>query len=384
MLKDKLMNLIRLVATVILLLNSFNLAAAPLIPAPPKLAATGYILMDHQSGQILAADNPDARLEPASLTKIMTSYVLFDELENGHVRLDEKVRVSEKAWRAPGSRMFIKEGTKVSVEELLKGMIIQSGNDASIALAEFTAGSEEAFVELMNNHASELGLNNSHFANSTGLPHPDHYTTPRDVAILSAALIRRFPEYYKWFSTKKYTYNKITQNNRNLLLFRDKSVDGLKTGHTEAAGYCLVASAKRNDMRLITVVMGTKSERSRADESQKLLNYGFRFYETHRLYGAEEEIKKIRIWQGEQENLTLGVAQELYITVPRGQYKKLDASMMINQAVIAPIKAGTTIGHIEIKLGDKLIAKPKLIALHSVNEGGLFQKLKDKVLLMLE
>ncbi len=378
------MNLIRLVAVATLLLHSFSLSAITLIPAPPKLAATGYILMDHLSGQILSSENPDARLEPASLTKIMTSYVVFYELETGHVRLDEKVRVSEKAWRAPGSRMFIKEGTEVSVEKLLKGMIIQSGNDSSIALAEFTAGSEEAFVDLMNSHARELGLTNSHFANSTGLPHADHYTTPKDVAALSSALIKRFPEYYKWFSIKKYTYNKITQNNRNLLLFRDKSVDGLKTGHTNAAGYCLVATAIRNDMRLITVVMGTKSERARADESQKLLNYGFRFYETHRLYGADEQIKTIRIWQGEQESLALGVDRELYVTVPRGQYKKLNASMMINQAIVAPVKAGSTLGHIEIKLGDKLVAQPELVALHSVAEGGLFQKLKDKVLLMLE
>ncbi|MDH3354017.1 MAG: D-alanyl-D-alanine carboxypeptidase [Chromatiales bacterium] len=378
------MNLFRLIAVAALLLNSHLLFAVSMIPAPPKLAATGYILMDHQSGQILASNNPDARLEPASLTKIMTAYVVFNEIENNHIRLDEEVRVSEKAWRSPGSRMFIKEGTKVSVEKLLHGMIIQSGNDASVALAEFSAGSEEAFVDLMNNHASELGLTHTHYANSTGLPHANHYTTPRDVATLSAALIKKFPEYYKWFSIKKYTYNDITQSNRNLLLFRDKSVDGLKTGHTNAAGYCLVATAKRNDMRLITVVMGTKSERARADESQKLLNYGFRFYETHRLYGTDEQIKKIRIWQGEQESLALGVAQELYITVPRGQYKKLDASMKINQAIIAPVKAGTPLGHIEIKLGNKLIAQPELIALTTVKEGGLFQKLKDKVLLMLE
>ncbi|MCW8825155.1 MAG: D-alanyl-D-alanine carboxypeptidase [Gammaproteobacteria bacterium] len=378
------MTLIRLIAIATLLLNSISLSAASLIPAPPKLEASGYILMDHQSGQILASDNPDARLEPASLTKIMTAYVVFHELTSGHIRLDEQVRVSEKAWRSPGSRMFIKEGSKVSIEELLKGMVIQSGNDASVALAEFTAGSEEAFVELMNSHARDLGLSNSHFANSTGLPAPDHVTTPRDVALLSSKLIERFPEYYKWFGIKKYTYNNITQNNRNLLLFRDKSIDGLKTGHTNAAGYCLVATAKRNEMRLITVVMGTKSERARADESQKLLNYGFRFYETHRLYGADEQIKNIRIWQGDRESLALGVDEELYITVPRGQYKKLDASMMINQAVIAPINAGTPLGHIEIKLGDKLIAQPELVALHSVEEGGLFQKLKDKVLLMLE
>ncbi len=378
------MNLIRLVAAATLLLLSFSLSAITLVPAPPKLAATGYILMDHLSEQILASENPEARLEPASLTKIMTSYVIFYELENGHIRLDEKVRISEKAWRAPGSRMFIKEGTKVSIKELIMGMVIQSGNDASIALAEFSAGSENAFVDLMNSHAQELGLNNSHFSNSTGLPHPDHYTTPKDVATLSSALIKRFPEYYKWFSTKKYRYNNISQNNRNLLLFRDKSVDGLKTGHTDAAGYCLVASALRNDMRLITVVMGTSSERARADESQKLLNYGFRFYETHRLYGANEQIKQIRIWQGEQESLALGVEQELYVTVPRGQYKKLTAAMMVNQATIAPISAGSKLGHIEIKLGDRLVAQPELIALHSVAEGGLFQKLKDKLLLMLE
>jgi D-alanyl-D-alanine carboxypeptidase (penicillin-binding protein 5/6) len=378
------MNLFRLVAVAALLLNSFSLSATSLIPAPPTLAATGYILMDHQSGQILASDNPDARLEPASLTKIMTAYVVFNELSSNHIRLDEQVHISEKAWRSPGSRMFIKEGSSVSVEELLKGMIIQSGNDASVALAEFTAGSEEAFVDLMNRHATELGLHNSHFANSTGLPHPDHYTTPKDVAILSSALIRKFPEEYKWFAIKKYTYNNITQSNRNLLLDRDNSVDGLKTGHTNAAGYCLVATALRNEMRLVSVVMGTKSERARADESQKLLNYGFRFYETHRLYGADEQIKKIRVWQGAQESLALGVKKELYITVPRGQYNQLDASMVINQAVVAPIIAGAPLGHIEIKLGEKLVAQPELIALHAVDEGGLFQKLKDKVLLMLE
>jgi D-alanyl-D-alanine carboxypeptidase (penicillin-binding protein 5/6) len=364
---------------------SFNVnALAPMIPPPPKLAASGYLLMDFQSGQLLASENPDARLEPASLTKILTSYVVFSELTNGQIKLDDMVRVSEKAWRTTGSRMFIEVGKQVSVRDLLKGMVIQSGNDASVALAEYVAGSEEAFVTLMNNYAQQLGMTSSHFDNSTGLPSDTHYTTPRDVAQLSSALIRQFPEYYKWFSEKRFKFNNISQNNRNLLLFRDESVDGLKTGHTEAAGYCLVASAQRESMRLITVVMGTRSERARAQETQKLINYGFRFFETHLLYKKHEALTSARVWKGAQPSVQLGLADDLYITIARGQYSKMNASMAVEKQIIAPLEQGKELGSVNIELLGNTIAKPSLISLHPVAEGSIIQRLKDYLLMLIQ
>ncbi len=369
----------------LLFVSAISAQAAPsLIPSPPRLSATGYVLIDFSSGQVIVADKPEQRLEPASLTKMMTAYVVFSEIKDGHISLDDKVRISEKAWRMPGSRMFLEVGDVVTVEKLLKGLIIQSGNDASVALAEFVAGSENAFVPLMNAHAERLGLTGTHFANSTGLPHEDHYTTPIDMAHLAAALIRDFTVHYSWYSQKKYTYNNITQSNRNLLLYRDESVDGIKTGHTESAGYCLVASAKRDTMRLISVVMGTKSEKARAQESQKLLNYGFRFYETHQLYAANKPLKQMRIWKGERENVAVGLAKDLYVTVPRGQYKQLKASMRVSKNLVAPVKAGQKVGQVSVKLGDKFISERPLVAQQSVKEGGLWQKLKDSALLLLE
>ena len=359
-------------------------AAPSTIPSPPKLAASGYVLMDYQSGQILADNKAEQRLEPASLTKMMTAYVISQELQSGHIALTDKVLVSEKAWRMPGSRMFIEVGKEVTLEKLMKGLVIQSGNDASVALAEYVAGSEDSFVPLMNAQAKRLGLKNTHFANSTGLPHEDHYTTPRDMALLAAAIIRDFPDHYNWYSEKSYKYNNISQNNRNLLLFRDDSVDGLKTGHTEAAGYCLVASAKRKEMRLISVVMGTKSEKARAQESQKLLNYGFRFFETHRLYSAGQELKQMRVWKGESEALNLGLGSELYVTVPRGQYKKLNASLSVDKTIIAPVSRGQSLGMVNIRLGEEVLAERPLVALQSVAEGGFVQLVKDNVLLMFE
>ena len=359
-------------------------AAPSTIPSTPKLAATGYVLMDYQSGQVIAKSKAEQRMEPASLTKMMTAYVVSDELQSNHIALTDMVRVSEKAWRMPGSRMFIEVGNEVSVEKLLKGLIIQSGNDASVALAEHVAGSEESFVPLMNGHAKRLGLSGTHFANSTGLPHEDHYTTPHDMALLAAAIIRDFPDHYDWYSEKSYKYNNIAQNNRNLLLFRDESVDGLKTGHTEAAGYCLVASALRKEMRLISVVMGTKSEKARAQESQKLLNYGFRFYETHRLYSAGQELKEMRIWKGEIETLKLGLSNELYVTVPRGQYKNLNASLNVDKTIVAPASRGQTFGRVHIRLDDEVLAERPLVALQDVKEGGLVQVLKDNVLLLFK
>ncbi len=373
-----------IIAPLLLLVVSAVNATPSTIPFTPKLAATGYVLMDYHSGQMIAQSKADQRLEPASLTKMMTAYVVSHELQSQHIALTDKVRVSEKAWRMPGSRMFIEVGSEVSVEKLLKGLIIQSGNDASVALAEHVAGSEESFVPLMNAHAKRLGLTGTRFANSTGLPHKGHYTTPHDMALLAAAIIRDFPDHYDWYSEKSYKYNNIAQNNRNLLLFRDDSVDGLKTGHTEAAGYCLVASALRKEMRLISVVMGTKSEKARAQESQKLLNYGFRFFETHRLYSAGEELKEMRIWKGELESLKLGLNEQLYVTVPRGQYKNLNASLNVDKTIVAPALRGQTFGRVQVRLDDEVLAERPLVALQNIQKGGLVQVLKDNVLMLFQ
>ncbi|KAB7623766.1 D-alanyl-D-alanine carboxypeptidase family protein [Alkalilimnicola sp. S0819] len=354
------------------------------VPAPPQLAAPSYLLLDFHSGHVLAEKAPDERRDPASLTKMMTAYVAFSELRAGNMRLDEMVTVSEKAWRAPGSRMFIEVGKQVSVEDLLRGIIIQSGNDASIAIAEHIAGSESTFAQVMNTYAQRLGMNNSNFLNATGLPNPNHYVSTRDVALLAAALIRDFPEYYQWYSQKQFSFNGITQYNRNKLLWRDPSVDGLKTGHTNAAGYCLASSAQQDDMRLVAVVMGTASEKARADDSQALLNYGFRFFETHRLYGASEALSQARVWKGAREQLPLGLEQDLYVTIPRRQYDRLDASMSMESQIMAPVDAGSTLGKLVVRLGDTVLAERPLVALDPVKEGGLWQRLSDEVLLMFE
>jgi len=357
--------------------------AAP-IPAPPTVAASGHLLIDFNSGRILSEHNAEQRLEPASLTKIMTAYAVLRELKAGNIQLGDKVLISKKAWRTPGSRMFIEVDKEVSVEQLLKGMIIQSGNDASVALAEHIGGSEETFANLMNNHAQRLGMLDSHFVNSTGLPDENHYTTPRDIVKVSEATIREFPEYYAWYAEREFTFNEIKQHNRNQLLWRDKSVDGIKTGHTEAAGYCLVASAKREDMRLTSVVMGTTSEDARARESQSLLNYGFRFFETHRLYDGEATLNRTRVWKGAKENLALGLAESLYVTIPRNQYANLKATMNIEPKRMAPISKGQVMGSVEVSLAGETIARVPLIALEQVDEGGILQTLKDTVLLWLE
>lgn len=358
--------------------------AATLIPATPKIKAKGYLLIDFNSGRVLAEKKSDQRLEPASLTKMLSSYVIAYELGNGNIAIDDNVRISEKAWRMQGSRMFVEVGKHVSVEDLLKGMIIQSGNDATVALAEHIAGSEDAFVSLMNQHAAELGMTESHFVNSTGLPHKNHYTTPRDLAKLAIALIRDFPEHYKRYSIKKFTFNKITQYNRNKLLWRNNSVDGIKTGHTDAAGYCLVASALRDDMRLISVVLGTRSEEARSTESQKLITYGFRFFETHKLYAANAPLTTAHIWKGAQEELSLGLADDLYLTIPKGQYKKLDAHMNLDARIVAPAKKGQTFGSVNVSLGDEIYAKRELVALSDIDKGGLIDNLIDEIKLLFE
>ncbi|MCG7884691.1 MAG: D-alanyl-D-alanine carboxypeptidase family protein [Candidatus Thiodiazotropha endolucinida] len=358
-------------------------AAVP-TPAPPDVAASGYLLVDFHSGKVLAEKGAGNRLEPASLTKIMTAYAVFRELKEGNINLEDSVLISEKAWRTPGSRMFIEVGKKVKVINLVKGMIIQSGNDACVALAEHIAGSEATFTELMNNIARELGMTDTHFTNSTGLPDDDHYTTPADIAKVAAATIRDFPEYYPWYSDKSFVFNDITQHNRNKLLWRDNSVDGIKTGHTEAAGYCLVASAQRESMRLISVVMGTKGEEARAQASQSLLNYGFRFYETHQLYTAGEVLNRARIWMGDKEKLPLGLSQDLNVTIPRHQYQNLDARMEIEPKIMAPVKQGEVLGHVSISLNGEPVTEAPLVALKSIADGNIWQLIKDSALLWLE
>ncbi len=358
-------------------------AAAP-IPAPPEVDAKGYILVDFHSGKVLAENAADQRMEPASLTKIMTAYTIFRELKQGNIRMDDKVLISEKAWRTPGSRMFVEVGKRVKVEDLIKGMIIQSGNDACVALAEHIAGSEETFAELMNNNARRLGMTQSHFVNSTGLPHEDHYTTPADITKAAIATMREFPEHYHWYSEKSFVFNGIEQHNRNKLLWRDDSVDGMKTGHTEAAGYCLVASALRDGMRLVSVVMGTDSEEARAKVSKSLLNYGFRFYETHQLYAAGEVLNRARVWKGEDEKLPLGLAQDLNVTIPRHQYQNLDAQLEIAPKIMAPVSAGDVLGQVHVSLDGEPVADVDLISLKAVADGNLWQQIKDSALLWLE
>ncbi|WP_456448619.1 D-alanyl-D-alanine carboxypeptidase family protein [Thiolapillus sp.] len=360
-----------------------GLAAAP-IASPPHIAATGHLLLDFHSGKVLAENNADKRLEPASLTKIMTAYTVFKELEAGNISLDDKVLVSKKAWKTPGSRMFIEVGKQVSVDDLIHGMIIASGNDACVALAEHITGSEEAFAILMNKHAVELGMENTHFVNATGLPDPNHYSTPEDILKVTRALITEFPQFYPLYSTKEFTFNGITQKNRNRLLWRDPSVDGIKTGHTAAAGYCLVASAKRENMRLLSVVMGTKSDEARARESQTLLNFGFRFYQTHRLYDAGKPLRTIRVWKGEVENLGLGVEKDLYVTIPRGSYDKLKARVQIRDSVMAPVSQGQKLGTITLEHDGEVIKEVPLVALRSVREGGFFHNIVDSMLMIFE
>jgi D-alanyl-D-alanine carboxypeptidase (penicillin-binding protein 5/6) len=356
----------------------------PPIPAAPQLGANSYLLMDFDSLRILVEHNADSRVEPASITKLMTSYVVFKELAEGKITLEETAPVSERAWRTGGSRMFIEPDMQVTIEDLVRGMIVQSGNDACVALAEHVAGSEEGFADLMNHYGELLGMENTHFMNSTGLPDPEHYTTARDIALLSAAIIREFPEYYSWYSEKEFTFNNIRQHNRNTLLWRDPAIDGLKTGHTEAAGYCLAASAKRDGMRLISAVMGSSSESSRASESQTLLNYGFRFFETVQLYQAGQELAKGKVWKGLSDEIALGVELPLFVTIPRGRYDQLDAQVEMQPELSAPLAESTVVGKISVRLGEDLIAERDLITLSGVEEAGFFGRSWDSLRMWMD
>ena len=376
---------ITLALTVFFLLCAAGAHAADLpIPKPPSTGARAFIIQDFNSGNILAENNSSEPVDPASITKLMTAYVIFNELNSDNIALDDMVTISEKAWRTPGSRMFVEVGTRVSIKDLLQGIIIQSGNDATVAMAEHIAGSEDTFAALMNRHAEDLGLTGTHFVNSTGLPDPEHYMTARDIARLASLVISNFPEYYKWYSQREFTYNKITQYNRNKLLWRDASVDGIKTGHTETAGYCLVTSSKKEDMRLITVVLGTNSANARVDASQALLNYGFRFFETHKLYDPGIQLTNTRIWKGDVDTASLGLDKALYVTIPRGQYDSLDASMSINSKIIAPVPIGTALGTVLVKLGDTVVTEQALVNLNAVNEGSFWQRISDEALLYFE
>jgi len=376
---------VRLLISLFLFLHAAIVLAAPsVVPPPPKLDAKSYILMDYDSGEILAEKNPDERVEPASITKMMTAYLVDQELERGNITLDDLVPISEKAWRMKGSRMFVEVGSKVPLRELLKGMIIQSGNDATVALAEHIAGTEEAFVDMMNAQAQALGLTGTHFANSTGWPDPDHYSTARDLAMLARALIHDFPERYALYKEKKYTWNGITQYNRNRLLWRDKSVDGVKTGHTESAGYCLVSSAERDGMRLIAVVLGTDSDKARTQQSQALLNYGFRFFETHKLYGAGQKLADVKVWFGASDHVGVGPKEDIFVTVPRGRYQDLKAEMELEPSVEAPVQKGRELGRLDVSLDGKPKRQATLHALSDVPEGGIWEKVRDTVLRWFE
>lgn len=361
-----------------------NAADDLVTPNPPTIAASSYLLQDFNSGRILAQKEPDTKVAPASLTKIVTAYVIYRELANKHLTLDDKVTVSRKAWQTGGSKMFLEVGKQVRVEDLLKGMIIQSGNDASVALAEHVGGNEATFASIMNQHAARLGMVNSHFENSTGLPTRNHYTTARDLSIVTYALIKEFPEYYRWDSQKEFTYNKITQPNRNKLLWRDKSVDGVKTGFTDEAGYCMVTSAKREEMRLIGVVMGTKNAEARADESQALINYGFQFYETHRLYQGNVTLKEVRVWGGETKTLQLGLAHDLYVTIPRRHYNDLKPIITMTSEITAPVEKGKSYGEINVSFAGRPLVKQPLVALKSIAAGNFFQRLYDKAIKMVQ
>ena len=350
------------------------------VPAAPALEASAYLFFDAQSGQILSSKNPDARIEPASLTKLMTAYLTFDALKNGRLKLDQQLTASEKAWKSEGSRMFLDPKVPVSVDNLIKGMIVQSGNDACVTLSEAIAGSEEGFAQMMNAQAKKLGMNNSHFANSTGLPDPQLYTTVRDLATLSNALIRDFPQYYPTYSIKSFTYNNITQPNRNLLLYRDSSVDGLKTGHTDSAGFNLIASSKRDGRRVITVVVGTKSMEARATESSKLLNWGLSHFQTPKLYDAGKPLSKVKVYKGSENELDVGFLQAVYVTLPRGSDEVTPVLETI-QPVVAPVKKGAELGTLKLMSGNKVLAERKVVALQDIEEAGFFGRLWDSIVL---
>ncbi len=381
-----------LLKNVFLTLTIANIGFAPFahaddaqIAPPPDLAVKAYLLKDFNSGNTIATLNSGMRIEPASLTKIMTAYLSFKALKNGHLQLTQTLPVSEIAWKVEGSKMFIEPNKPVTVDELLHGMIIQSGNDASIALAEGIASTEMQFSEMMNKEAQRLGMKNTHYMNATGLPDPQHYTTANDLSILATALIRDFPDEYKrLYSVKEYTYNKITQPNRNRLLWLDPNVDGMKTGHTESAGYCLISSAKRNGVRRISVVLGAPTDAARATESQKLLNYGFQYFDSTLVYKQGQSISQLKVWKGNENQLASTVANDLYLTLPKGQYANVKAVISSTQPLLAPIKKGQVIGNVKFTLNGKVIDERTLVAAKSIDGAGILGRAWDSIKLLLQ
>jgi len=345
----------------------------------PDVNADSYLLVDFQSGEELVSFNPTKRVEPASITKLMTAYVIYRELSKGAISIEDEVLISQKAWEMKGSRMFVEPGKKVPMEKMLRGLIVQSGNDAAVALAEHVAGTETAFVQRMNEAAKELGLMGTNYENVSGWPGAEHYTTARDIVTLTRALINDFPERYKLYSEKEFTYNNIKQYNRNKLLWRDPSVDGVKTGHTESAGYCLVTSAKRDNMRLISVVLGAESKSSRSESSQRLLEFGFRTFETHKLYKAGSVLSEVRIWQGEKPNIAAGVIDDLYVSLPKGRYDQLKGVVQFDKSITAPIRRGDVLGRVVLSDQDTILKEAPLFALEDVSEGGLWRRVSDSV-----
>ena len=357
----------------------------PLItPTPPTLNAKAFILIDVNSGKIIAEKNSDEKLPPASLTKMMTLYVISSALRNEQIHLSDPVRISQEAWKIGGSRMFVKEGQQVSVEELLKGIIVDSGNDACVAMSEHLGGSETGFTDIMNQQAKNLGMTSSNFTDSTGLPNKDHYTSAKDLAILGRALINDFPQYYHWYKQKWFTFNGIRQPNRNRLLWRDTQVDGVKTGHTNDAGFCLVSSAKHDNMRLLAVVLGSPTETARADDSERLINYGFRFFETHELYKRGTTITELPLYKGKTDKISVGLIDDQYVTIPSGQYQRLSINTKVPKYVQAPLEKGDKIGELVIQFDNKVIANQPLYALQSAPQGGIFTRMKDSVSLMFK
>ena len=366
-------------ALVFLFLSSLAVAAVP-IPKAPSIDAKSYILMEYDSARVLGEDHPDDRVEPASITKLMTAYAVFKALKENRLKLDEPVPISEHAWKAEGSRTFVQVGTSVPAEILIKGMIIQSGNDATIALAERVGGSEPAFAQLMNEYSKRLGLKGTNWTNAAGLPDPNHYTTARDIALLSRAIIREFPEYYKYYSMKEFMWNNIKQQNRNGLLTRDPTVDGMKTGHTDSAGYCLVTSAKRGNMRLITVVLGTPSIKSREDGSAALLNYGYTFYETAKVKSRGETILSPHVYKSAVENPPVGILQDVVLVVGRGEAANLKTTATVTEPLIAPLPANKPVGTLTVTTqAGETVAKVPLYPLKAVEEGGLWTRMVDSV-----
>lgn len=358
------------------------LGNGPPIPAAPKIQASGYLLVDATNGEILVEHNAEEPLPPASLTKMMTAYIAEREITEGRMSFDDQVPVSVKAWKTGGSRMFIREGTEVRLEDLLRGIIIQSGNDASVAVAEYIAGSEDVFADVMNQTAISLGMTNTQFKNATGLPQEGHYTTAKDLSILAARIIQDFPDTYPIYEEKNFTYNGIKQANRNSLLFRDPTVDGLKTGHTEEAGYCLVASAERDGFRLISVVMGTASEKAREQETTKLLQYGFRYFSGKTVFAAGEPLPESarKVWFGEMESVDLAPTEPLYVTLPLGRESAIQATLDAPDTLDAPLEAGAVVGTVKIMLGERVLAESPVAVAEAVPEGGLFKRLMDFVL----